>query len=320
MRQVTRGWLLGVIVFTGCSGAVLKSGDGADDSEDLTSVGGTTKQLDWDSFVYVAPDADTATIQAAIARQVKSSLGSLREVGIGISDRAALHNLDPAGWTRDTLARRRRRRAHDRQRACACATTTATRRWCRRRRDPARRSSFTMLFGDYARGTRGAAAGVRRRSHRRRLALVPLRAGAVVVPVAHQRRDTRRSTATCRAAAVAAPQIPASDAERRFVGRARQADADRRGADQVSRVRPAVGLRLAIAPSSSSTRSSASSRTSATRTISAPSSISASCARCAAKLPEARASRTPIRRRCCSTSTSTARSSTASPGTTSRTG
>src|SRR5689334_11741594 len=103
MRRLASGWLLGILAVTGCAGGVPKQDIGGEHGDDLTSVGGTTKQIDWDSFVYVAADANVAAIQAAIARQVKSSLGSLREIGIGISDRAALHNLDPAGWTRATL-------------------------------------------------------------------------------------------------------------------------------------------------------------------------------------------------------------------------
>src|SRR5438309_3753765 len=103
MRIRASGWLLSVLCVAGCSGAVLKDGNGAESGDDLTSIGGTTKQLDWDSFVYVSTSADVPTIQAAIAKQVKSSLGALREQGIGIEDRGALHNLDPATWTRDTL-------------------------------------------------------------------------------------------------------------------------------------------------------------------------------------------------------------------------
>jgi hypothetical protein len=217
MRQATRGWLLGVLVFTGCSGAVLKSGGGGDDSADLTSVGGTTKQLDWDSFVYVTPDADTATIQAAIARQVKSSLGSLREVGIGISDRGALHNLDPAAWTRDTLAvvdtaghtsgSLVRVRYHYSDTALVQKTS-----------DPGAAVSFTMLFGDYAAGA---------------AALQPACVdeatdGDSIWYHFAPGQSACRSLISTENAAInrdltalppsTSPQIPASDAARRFVG------------------------------------------------------------------------------------------------------
>jgi len=90
------------LLLAGCSGAI-PDATTATNGGDLTSVGGNVAQIAWDSFVYVDPGADVPTIQAVIARQVKSSLGALREISIGISDRGALHNLDPAGWTRETL-------------------------------------------------------------------------------------------------------------------------------------------------------------------------------------------------------------------------
>src|SRR6476646_12189017 len=88
-------WL---VALAGCSGATVQGTNG-----ELTSVGGTAQTITWDGFVYVDPVADDPTIQAVIARQVKSALGALREKSIGISDRGALHNLDPAGWTREPL-------------------------------------------------------------------------------------------------------------------------------------------------------------------------------------------------------------------------
>src|SRR5207248_9343549 len=98
-----RACLALVLAVAGCASGVPKDGSRAERDDDLTSVGGTTRQIEWDSFVYVAADAAAETIQQVIARQVKSSLGSLREVGIGIADRGALHNLDPAGWTRELV-------------------------------------------------------------------------------------------------------------------------------------------------------------------------------------------------------------------------
>src|SRR5438067_959667 len=151
MRILASGWLLSVLWVAGCSGAVLKDGNGAESGDDLTSVGGTTKQIDWDSFVYVAGDADVATIQAAVAKQVKSSLGALREIGIGIADRGALHNLDPATWTRDSVnvidaggpatGSVQRVRYHYRDTALV-----------QNGHDPGAAFSFTLLFGDYAAG------------------------------------------------------------------------------------------------------------------------------------------------------------------------
>jgi hypothetical protein len=94
-------WAVAWVVASGCSGTA--GGPLQPFDSDLTSVGGSAQTIVWDSFVYVAPDADDAAIQAAIARQVKSALGALREKSIGIGDRGALHNLDPAGWTRELL-------------------------------------------------------------------------------------------------------------------------------------------------------------------------------------------------------------------------
>ncbi|HWE27714.1 MAG TPA: hypothetical protein VHB97_06905 [Polyangia bacterium] len=149
MRMLASGWLLSVLWVAGCSGAVLKHGNGGESGDDLTSVGGTTKQVDWDSFVYVGGDADVPTIQAAIAKQVKSSLGALREIGIGIEDRGALHNLDPAAWTRDSLnvVDTSGHTTGSVQRVRYHYTDTAL---VQNGPDPGAAFSFTMLFGDYS--------------------------------------------------------------------------------------------------------------------------------------------------------------------------
>jgi hypothetical protein len=98
--RTTQSLLLACLL-AGCTGSPSSPNGGAGD--DLTSIGGNVAQIDWDSFVYVDPSADDPTIQSVIALQVKSSLGALRELSVGIEDRGALHNLDPATWKRDTL-------------------------------------------------------------------------------------------------------------------------------------------------------------------------------------------------------------------------
>lgn len=91
--------LLMVLPLLGCS----DDGAGSGAGDELTSATGRVATIEWDSFVYVSPDADTATIQRAIQLQVKSAIGALRQPEIAIQDRDALHNLDPAGWRRESL-------------------------------------------------------------------------------------------------------------------------------------------------------------------------------------------------------------------------
>lgn len=72
-------------------------------SDELTSATGREHTIQWDSYVYASPTADTATIQRAIQRQVKSALGALRQPEVGLLDRDALHNVDPSTWKTETL-------------------------------------------------------------------------------------------------------------------------------------------------------------------------------------------------------------------------
>src|SRR5207249_6122698 len=81
-RALIRGFLIMALsALAGACDATPTAGAG----DDLTSVGGTPKTIDWDSFVYASPQDDDAAIQRNIQRQVKSSLGALREKSIGIS-------------------------------------------------------------------------------------------------------------------------------------------------------------------------------------------------------------------------------------------
>jgi hypothetical protein len=132
--------------------AACDAGPTAGASDDLTSIGGTAKSIEWDSFVYAQPGDDDGAIAGAIARQVKSSLGALREKSIGTSDLNAHSNLDPAGWKRETLTAVDasgqpkgtlvRVRYHYKDTALVGKKT-----------DPGSAVSFTMLFGDYLAGS-----------------------------------------------------------------------------------------------------------------------------------------------------------------------
>ncbi len=76
----------------------------ADDGKEDTSASAYVRQIDWDGFVIVPVGADDATVQTAIARQVKSALGALlHQPQISLRDRDARSNLDPKGFTRQTL-------------------------------------------------------------------------------------------------------------------------------------------------------------------------------------------------------------------------
>jgi len=218
MRILASGWLAIVLWVAGCSGAVLKDGNGGNESgDDLTSVGGTTKQIDWDSFVYTGVDADVPTIQAAIAKQVKSSLGALREIGIGIEDRGALHNVDPAGWTRDTLAvvDTSGHTTGSVQRVRYHYTDTAL---VAKGQDPGSAFNFTMLFGDYSAGAAAlqpACVDEPTDGDSIWYHFQPRQSACASLINAEQatiNNDLSKLPAST------TPQIPASDASRRFVG------------------------------------------------------------------------------------------------------
>lgn len=72
-------------------------------SEDLTSASGKEVKVSWQSFVYAAPTDSDATIRTLVQRQVKSAIGALRKPEVGLQDRDAQSNLDPAKWTREPL-------------------------------------------------------------------------------------------------------------------------------------------------------------------------------------------------------------------------
>jgi hypothetical protein len=217
MGERASGWLLSVLLVAGCSGAVLKDGSGGEQGDDLTSVGGTTKQIDWDGFVYVAGDADVGAIQAVIAKQVKSSLGSLREVGIGIADRGALHNLDPAGWTRDTLAvvdtgghttgSVQRVRYHYGDTALV-----------QKGHDPGAAFSFTMLFGDYVAGSAALQPACVDEATDGDSIWYHFSPGQSACRSLINAETATINGDLSRLPASTTPQIPASDANRRFVG------------------------------------------------------------------------------------------------------
>lgn len=69
-------------------------------TDDVTSAAGSEYTIEFDSFVYVSRGASDGDVREAIRRQVKSSLGALRERGIGVLDRDAERNLARGDWRR----------------------------------------------------------------------------------------------------------------------------------------------------------------------------------------------------------------------------
>lgn len=99
MSGYRSAWVLALWCAAGCAAFE----DAAPGGSELTSVEGAEHTIEYDSFVYVAPGASDAAVQDAVRRQIKSSLGALRERGIGVLDRDARSNLDPSGWVRTPL-------------------------------------------------------------------------------------------------------------------------------------------------------------------------------------------------------------------------
>jgi hypothetical protein len=65
-----------LLLLTGC----LDAPDDGAAGDELTSAEGVEFTIEWDGFVYVPRGADDGTVKWHIQRQIKNSLGALREV------------------------------------------------------------------------------------------------------------------------------------------------------------------------------------------------------------------------------------------------
>lgn len=193
--------------------ALSPAGPGGVEPEGLTAISGSPHTIQWEGYVYVAEGAPDDAVRDAIRRQVKSALGALREVDVGIEDREARHNLDPSSWTRSSWtvveasgARRRVDRVTYRYVDRALVGTGVT--------GPL---ELTLLFGDYA---------------SRAAELVPICSddaaadpGSLWYHFAPSRAACRRAVASEAAAIAAATEalgepsaeLPAVEADRRFL-------------------------------------------------------------------------------------------------------
>jgi len=77
------------------------SDDGATSmNDDLTGTSSAERPVSFTSWVYVSPSASDGEISTAIAREIKTSLGALRDDKVAFDDRGAQSNLAPSKWTR----------------------------------------------------------------------------------------------------------------------------------------------------------------------------------------------------------------------------
>ena len=84
-----------------CSSSNESDATSADDH--LTGANSAQRGFHFQSYVYVPTTASDQDIQTAIARQVKSGIGALRQPEVSMNDRDSQHNLDPSKWTRQTM-------------------------------------------------------------------------------------------------------------------------------------------------------------------------------------------------------------------------
>jgi hypothetical protein len=84
-------------------GAGEPEGDPAGDESALTGTTSVERAIHFQGVVYVPDGSSDDVVKTAIARQVKTAIGGLRATKVALNDRGALHNLDPAKWTRLSL-------------------------------------------------------------------------------------------------------------------------------------------------------------------------------------------------------------------------
>jgi hypothetical protein len=82
------------LALAGCSDGATSSND------DLTGTTAEERPVTFTSYVYVDPQASDGDIAYAIAREIKTALGALRDEKVAFDDRGAQSNVDPSKWTR----------------------------------------------------------------------------------------------------------------------------------------------------------------------------------------------------------------------------
>jgi hypothetical protein len=95
MRAV---FLAGLLMACAVPNARDGEGDGAGSDEALTGTTGVERGIHFEGTVIVPESASDDAIRTAIARQVKSAIGALRDPRVSLNDRAARSNLN--NWTK----------------------------------------------------------------------------------------------------------------------------------------------------------------------------------------------------------------------------
>ena len=77
--------------------------DATSAGDHLTGANSAQRGFHFQSYLYAPTTASDHDIQIAIARQVKSGIGALRQPEVSMNDRDSQHNLDPSKWTRQVM-------------------------------------------------------------------------------------------------------------------------------------------------------------------------------------------------------------------------
>lgn len=96
--------VLSLFAALGLAACAAPTAGGAEDpsveDDALTGVTSAERGIHFEGRVYVDEGANDDVVRGAIARQVKTALGALRQPKVSLNDRAARANVDPAKWTR----------------------------------------------------------------------------------------------------------------------------------------------------------------------------------------------------------------------------
>ncbi|HRG96901.1 MAG TPA: hypothetical protein PLR99_11680 [Polyangiaceae bacterium] len=103
MRALLRLACLAAMTTLAACSAETTGTDAENGADDLTGTTATERGIHFQSYVYLRDGATDDEIRVAIARQVRTAIGALREPKVALNDRGARSNLDPAKWTRRTL-------------------------------------------------------------------------------------------------------------------------------------------------------------------------------------------------------------------------